>query len=267
MQFRKYHISGKDYIYCPDRNIFENLTENRITGICDRLRGVGADGIFTFHQNSPKTSIIKGFSQNGECMRNFSSASICALFELFLTTGVAEHIFLSQCGDKFAVKTDISASVPVFFCELTCPPPDGIFSLESRKTEIGNRILTVTPVSLHGIYAVHFTECRGNLDIGYLGQHISRHSLFRKAGNLILAERTDKNSLNISFYENGTGRPRPDISAFAATALAACRSGSLNFGDEISVSCNENTVFVTCETEEQITIRCSCEMVFDGNIA
>ena len=267
MQFRKYHISGKDYIYCHDKNAFENLTKNRITGICDRHRGAGADGIFTFYQNSPKTSIIKGFSSNGECMRNSSSASICALFELFLTTGVTEHIFSSPNGDKFAAKTDISASEPVFLCKLTYPAADGIFSLENRRTEIGNRILTVTPVSLHGIYAVHFTECRDKLDIGYLGQHISRNSLFRKEGNLILAEFTDKSSLNISFYENGTGCPRPEISAFAATALAACRNGSFSFGEEIAVSCNSNTVFVTCETEEEISISCSCEMVFDGNMA
>lgn len=267
MHFTKYHISGKDYIYCPEKNDFEKLTKNTITGICNRHSGVGADGIFTFYQNSSKTSIIKGFNQSGECMRNYSSAAICALFELFLTAGVTEHTFLSENGSKFAVKTDNSASPPAFFCKLTSALSDGIFGTKAEKTEIGNRILTVTPVNLHGIYAVHFTECSSKLDISYLGQHISKHSLFKKSGNLILAEKTDKNSLNISFYENGTGCPRPEISAFAATALAACRNKSLNYGEEADVSCNGNAVFITCETQDTVTIRCTCKRAFEGEIA
>ncbi len=266
MHFVKYHISGKDYIYCPDKNAFEKLTENSIKKICHRHKGVGADGIFTFYQNSPKTSIIRGFGQNGECMQNFSSASVCALFELFLTADVTEHTFLSENGCKFAVKTGISDSQPVFFCSLTSASADGIFGTPSRKTEIGNRILSVTPVDLHGIYTVHFTECRDKLDIDYLGQHISKHSLFRKAGNLILAEYTDKDALEISFYENTTGCPRPEISAFAATALAACRNKSLNYGDRVKISCNGSTAFVTCEADNHITAECTCQKVFEGEI-
>ncbi len=266
MDFTKYHIAGKDYIYCPDKSDFGNLTESSILSICDRFRGVGANGIFSFYQNSLKTSIIKGFSENGECMRNFSSASICTLFELFSTAGITEHTFLSENGQKFTVQTDISAENNLFSCTIEAHTADGIFKKTNRKTEIGNRILTITPVRLHSIYTVHITDCREKLNLGYLGQHISKNSLFRKEANLILAENTDVNSFEFSFYENKTGCSRPELSAFAAVGLAACRNAICNYGDEISVTCNGNTVKVTCHNPESVTIKCTCERVFEGII-
>ncbi|MBQ6898142.1 MAG: hypothetical protein IJN70_04115 [Clostridia bacterium] len=266
MKFTKYHIAGKDYIYCPDKTDFGNLTADCILSICDRFRGAGADGIFTFHQTSSKTSLIKGFKQNGECMRNFSSASFCALFELFLTEGITEHTFTSENGQFFTVKTDISEENPVFSCTLDDIHTDGIFGTSDRKTEIGNRILTITPVSIHGIYAVHFTDCRDKLNKNYLGQHISKNSLFGKEASLILTEKTDVNSFDISFYENKTGCPRPGLSAFAAVGLAACRNGIGKYNEEISVSYNDNTVKIICNSADSVTIKCPCERVFEGKI-
>lgn len=264
MNFIKYHIAGKDYIYCADKTAFPNLTDKDILSICDRHKGVGADGIFTFCETSAKTSLIKGFSDNGDIMRNFSSASICAIFELFSSTGITKHTFLSANGQKFTVKTDISEEAPVFSCTLETHTSDGIFGEINRKTEIGNRILTITPVSLQSIHAVHFTECREKLNIEYLGRHISKNSLFRKEANLILAQHSGNNSFNISFYENKTGCPRPVISAFGGTALAACRNGLCDYGDEITVTCSKNTVNIICHSPETVTVKCTCEKVFEG---
>ncbi len=266
MDFTKYHIAGKDYIYCADKTAFSNLQKTDIITLCDRYQGVGSDGIFTFYQKSPKTSLIKGFVQNGECMRNFSSASICTFFELFSSTGIDEHTFSSNNGQKITAKTDISAENNLFSCTIEEHTADGIFREINRKTEIGNRILTITPVRIHGIYAVHFTCCSEKLNLCYLGQHISRNSLFRKEANLILAEPAGVNSFDFSFYENNTGCPRPEISAFAAVGLAACRNDICNYGNEISVSCKGNTVNVTCNSPESVTIKCTCEKVFEGRI-
>ncbi len=266
MDFTKYHISGRDYIFIPDGNDFGRLSEADIIRLCDRQKGVGADGIFTFHQNNPKTGHLRGFCKNGNIMRDFSSVSICAVFEAFLTANIAEYSFLSENGHKITVNTAFSEKNPIFFCTIDIPPADGIFKETGRKTEIGNRILTITPVDIAGIYAVHFTECRDKLNIHYLGQHISSNSLFRKEANLILAQKNGEHSFEISFYENSTGCSRPDLSAFAGTALAACKNGVCNFKDAISVSCNNNTLEVICHSPESITVKCTCEKVFTGRI-
>ena len=83
---------------------------------------------------------------------------------------------------------------------------------------------------------------------------------------MILAKATGRNSLDISYYENNTGCPRPEVSAFAAAALAACRNGISNYGEYISVTCNGNTIAVICHSPDTVTIKCSCERVFEGKI-
>ena len=264
MDFIKYHIAGKDYIYCPDKNCFDKLTKKDISSVCKRHTGIGADGIFTFYQNSLKTGIIKGFLENGENMHDLSSVSICASFELFLTAGITDLTFICENHTNFTTKTDFAAGTNEFFCTLKAHPSEGIFSQINRKTEIGTRILTITPVSLHGIYTVHFTDCKEKLNIRYLGEHISGNSLFSKKASLILSEKIRTNAFDISFYENKTGCPRPTLSAFGATALAACRSGICNYGETISVSADGNTVYVTCNSPEAVTIKCTCEKVFKG---
>lgn len=267
MEFTKYNISGKDYIFTKDKSAFEKLTKTDITTLCNRQKGIGADGIFTFYQNDTKMPAFKGFTENGEIMHDFSSASICAVFEEFCKASITKISFLPENGRNFSVKTEFSADSPEFFCELERDsPPAEIFQAVHRKTEIGNRILTITPVSLHSIYAVHFTECREKLDIKYLGEHISCNSLFKKKASLILTEQKGSDSFDISYYENMTGCPRPRISAYGAVALAACRNGYCNYEDEITVSCNSNNVFVICHSPENITIRCTCKKVFTGNI-
>ena len=266
MNFTKYHIAGKDYIYCSEKNNFDNLTEAAVKAICDRHKGIGTDGIFTFDNICPKTSNIRGFNQIGKCMRDFSSASICTFFETVLSSDITERTFLSANGQKTFVKTDFSANSHAFSCTLQTCTEGGIFSAVGRKTEIGNRILTLTPVYLHSIYTVHFTDCKERLNSDYLGQHISENSLFGKEASLILAEYSGKNSFNIDFYENSTGCPRPEISAFGATALAACRNDICKYGETISVSCNDSTVSIICSNAESVTIKCTCEKVFEGKI-
>lgn len=266
MNFSKYHIAAKDYIFTEDSELLFNTDKADIIRLCDRQKGIGADGIFTTHKNNVKTSFLRGFNQNGQHMRDFSSASICAFFELFSTTTTDSYTFLSENGTKNTVKMSKQSNPTQFIFSFENIPTEGIFNQINRKTEIGNRILTITPVILQSIYTVHFSDCRDKLNLEYLGCNISKNSLFRKSANLILAQPIATNSFDINFYENKTGCHRPVLSAYAATALSACKNGICKFGDEISVFCDNNKVKVICHDTKNVTVECSCEKVFSGNI-
>lgn len=264
MNFTKYHIAGKDYLFFADITSFNNLSETDIKALCDRHKGVGADGIFTFQQNCHKNSNISGFLQNGEIMRDFFSASVCAFFALFSDTPTATHTFLTPKGENLTVKSIVSGEKHRFLLILKTTSPSQIFKEALRKTEIGNRILTITPVYLHGANAVHFSPCKEKLDIAYLGKHLSSNSLFGKQVNTILAQQTEDNTFDIDFYENRTGCPRPTIAAYSAAALAACKTGLSEYGQKIRVTYNENSVTVICPSETEIMAECEAAEIFQG---
>lgn len=265
MNFIKYSTAGKDYIYLTDEKANRNISELDIKTLCDRHNGIGADGIFAVYQKSPKNGIITGFAQNGELLHDHSSASICAAFALNSTKSFKEQEFTYQNRDIFTVISDFYTSSPLITADLKKAADNAFSDYISRRTELGNRILTLTAIDLHSLYAVHFTENKASLDIGYLGQKLSSNSQFNKKAGLILAQKTDKNTFEIDYYENKSGNPRPVISAFAATALAACRTENAVYGEEIKVSCNNSQVFIYCKEDGSAVTQCTAKRIFSGS--
>lgn len=264
MKFTKCFSAGKDYIFLREDNAFDEIKKYDIKLLCDRYRGMGADGIFAIKQNSSKNSQITGFLHNGEIMRDFSTASVCAYFALFSRVFADEHTFSCPNGENLTVKGGDTEKNHLIIQSQLSTPEKGIFNEISRKTEIGNRILTITPIAHHGIHAVHFSECKEKLDIDYIGRHLSYNSLFMKLANTLLAQRTGENTFEIDFYENKTGSPRPTIAACEACAIAACKTGLSRYGEKIKITCNENAVTVICPTETEITAECEATEIFKG---
>ena len=143
---------------------------------------------------------------------------------------------------------------------------DTLYKEVKRKTEIGNRILSVTPVSIFSSYGIHFSDNRKLLNLEYLGKHFSANSIFHKSANLILAEKTDANTFCIDFYENKTGCSRCSISAFASVGLAACRDGLCEYNKEITVITENASVRVTCLSHNTVKAESTVIRVCDGTL-
>ncbi|MBR3766974.1 MAG: hypothetical protein IKL10_01875 [Clostridia bacterium] len=266
MKFNKFFCAGKDYIFLSEENSFSEIEKLDIRLLCDRQRGIGADGIFALKQNNSKNSQIRGFLQNGEIMRDYSTASICAAFAINSNESFGECVFSCENNEFFTLFSDSGGKNPLVSCDLGKGNFDIRHPAIMRKTEIGNRILTLTALELHGIHTVHFSENKDNLDTEYFGSRISVNSLFGKKADFIIAQRFSKNSFDINYYENKTGNPRPTVSAFAATALAACKTGKANYNEEMRVTCNNNTVYVFCREDNSVVIQCTATRIFEGEI-
>ncbi len=265
MNFTKYLIAGKDYVYIDYADKEKEGLLRQAVGLCDRVKGTGADGFFTFQQNNHKNGQISGLLQNGQIMRDFSSASICACFDAFSKTDAAGSAFSFKNAGISEVICDFAEDMTLIYCRFS--PSERSFPADTvnRRTEIGNRILTVTPIYISGIHGVHFTECINQLDINYLGSHFSRNSLFQRQADFILAQKTDSCTYEIAFYENGTGCPRPALSSFISTALAAINTGRQKFNERISIICGGSFVSVICRNENTFEISCEVRKILEGN--
>ena len=248
MKFSKFFAAGKDYIQLSDSSSCDTIT---IKNICNRFSGAGADGIFIIHKNSAASVGLSVYDKNGQIMQDHSTAAVCACYDLFTKGSNSEISIYNEKYNKTYINsfhTDNGiASATLYAREST-----ELFSEIKRKTEMGNRILTITPVFLHSIYGVHFTDNRKLLNIKYLGEHFSRNSLFRKSGNLILAEKTDDNTFCFDFYENKSGCTRGNLSAFGAVALAACKEGLCDYNTKLKIISDNSAVYVTCTSENTV---------------
>lgn len=263
MKFIKLLVAGKDYIYIPDQKSFCGLSGKEIIRLCNRQKGIGADGIITFIKTSSKTVQIKGFHQNGKDMLDISSASLCTVFDDIFKNNTIECSRNSKKNEKITLLQDKNDFDGLFSCDMG---PSAACTYREKKTEAGNRIITLTAQKLHGIHTVHFSECADLLDINYFGKNISENSLFHKKADFTIAEKTGKNTFRLIHYENSTASPFPTLAVFASAALSAVITGRANYNEEIKLMCNTDTVYAFCKKNGSAVLQCKAEKIFEGYI-
>lgn len=266
MHFYKMSACGQDYIFIDNEKDFKGLTKETVKLLCDRVCGIGATGIFTICENGAKNTQISAFDENGEIIRDFSTASICAALGIKITKGAAAaeiscrneryFTYISRVDrEKYLVSCDIGN------CRLLLN--DGKIQ---RKTELGNRILTLTPISTTADYAVHFSGCVNSLNRKYLSEKTSALSLFGGKTSLLLCEEQEKNSIEmLPMYEYGKD-VSPYAGAYAAAGVAACVNGKCDFKEEIYVSCKDYGGFVIVEDDLCVTLHFNASIAYEGNI-
>ncbi len=263
MKFLKILVAGKDYIYIPDYEDFDTLSKEEKIRLCNRQQGIGADGIITFIKTSPKTAQIKGFLQNGKHMPDISSASLSAIFGNVFKNNTIECLKNSKNKEKITLLQDKNSFYDLISCDMG---PSAPCTYCNKKTELGNRILTLTALKYHGTHTVHFSECAHLLDINYFGEKISANSLFHKQADFTIAEKTDDSTFRLIHSENSTGSPFPTLAVFGTVALAAAMTGRANYNEEIKLLCNTDTVYAFCKEDGSAVLQCKAQKIFGGYI-
>jgi diaminopimelate epimerase len=139
-KFWKMTGSGNDFVFFDARDEPPGILEgaDAIGAICDRRRGVGADGIVFFEADSEHTYSIRYFNRDGSLAEFCGNASLCSV-RLAAELGVVEK------GESFAFLTSsgvISGRLGDDGPEVGMPPvadanPTFEANLESGESRIG----------------------------------------------------------------------------------------------------------------------------------
>ncbi len=266
MHFIKLFAAGHAYIFVDSESAVSELDSEAIKNICDRVCGAGASGIFAVCQNENKKAQIRAFSENGEIMRDSSTTAICAGLGLKITKCVTACEFKCEKSSYFTYSGDTENNKYPVSCNIgKCSLLLNDSGVE-RRTELGNRILTLTAVRSTADYAVHFSECMHSLNREYLSEKTSALSLFGGNTSLILCEENRNGGFDmLPLYENGKNVV-PPIGGFAAVGVAACLSKRNEFRQEILVDCNGYGVYVIVDKDLSVTVHLDAGVAFEGNI-
>lgn len=264
MHFYKLSALGQDYIFADDEEAFFKLSREDVKLLCDRAAGVGATGIFCVYQKEAENTEIRAFYQNGDNMREMSTASICGILGLKITKGEdACEIF----SEKSRFSGCLSASDEKFSL-VSCDTGKGSVSLFKdmceRKTHLGNRILTLTPVSTPDSYAVHFSGDAKSINLKYLAEKTRELTLFGKGTSLIVAEEKERNTFSLCRMLEENEYIIPFAGGFSAVAFAACKTGRSRFGDEITLYCEDYKAYAVVKEDSSVTLHTQAHMAYEG---
>lgn len=262
MHFYKLSALGQDYMFFDGSVAEEGLGKRDIKAICDRTLGAGAMGIFVINQKEPENAQIRGFCENGENMRETSTALICACLGANIATdgkiaeikggnkGISARLFPSE--DEFqTVICDIKATD----CDFT-----------ERKTELGNRILTLTHIRTTGDYLIHFTGCMDLLNFTYMSQKAAALSSYGQSPSLLLVEKVNRNHFRVSRMLHNDRYIVPFAGGFAAAAVYLCNSHRCGFSDEIKIECGDFSAYAVCKEDNSVMLYAKAGIIYEGNI-
>jgi diaminopimelate epimerase len=266
LQFSKMNGAGNDFILVDNRDERIHIEPKQIARLCDRHRGVGADGLFLlvpcpsgradwawqFHNRDGGTAEMCG--NGARCFARFIQR----------LTGVKDQVTF-QTGAGVIRARFLGNQVEV---NLTTPKDLRL----AEKLNLSSGTETVHSVNTGVPHAVIFVQDADQAMVASLGAEVRRHAHFAPKGtNVNFVQRLGPDAIRVRTYERGVeGETLACGTGVTAAALIAARLNQFQSpvkvrvqgGDTLEVSFREaNGEF--CD----VRLTGPAEFVFDGRIS
>lgn len=198
LSFTKMNGAGNDFVLLDNRSRAISLSREQIARLCDRHRGVGADGLLLAEPAStPGAQLRMRYynSDGGEAEMCGNGARCFARF--------AQR--LGACRDRLAFDTAAGLVGATFEGERV-----RVAMSEPRDLRLGEKLaLSCGETEVHFVntgvpHAVVLVEDVEKVDVAGLGREIRRHARFAPAGtNANFVQRFPDGAIRVRTYERG----------------------------------------------------------------
>ncbi len=256
----KLYAAGEDYLVLgegvpPDKQ--------QLVTLCDRRRGVGADGCLSFADRSEAFVV---HTKEGVATEVSASAVACAAKFLYdrgivnttefcLPHGAAApRVRIESCGGSaWAVTRDLG--FPVLDSTIMPSPVSGL--CRAKPMLFGETEVPVTLLAMGRTYAIlHLTE----------HMELSLSSLYATLPSEVVCvglTRAARDLLSLTVYDEP---PRDELSLAAVAATAAAITGDALFSSDIRVACPRATYHVTVTPSLHTYVTTEVEEVYSASI-
>jgi diaminopimelate epimerase len=274
MEFSKYEATGNDFVMIDGLSGAPELSGDLISKLCDRRRGIGADGVIVMLPSAVSDFRMRIFNADG------SEAEMCgngirALFLFAMDRGVLdsrEIMVETRAGEKSVKFSGVCGGETVFTVDMGRPayrfadiPMDGPPDAEAIKVEIplDEQVIEATCVSMGNPHCVVFVENAAEYPVRKIGPQVESHVLFPKKTNVEFVEVRDMERLIARVWERGVG----ETLACGTGACASLVASKLNqkCGDRATVIVPGGPMEVRWE-EGPVSLTGPARHVFDGAI-
>jgi diaminopimelate epimerase len=218
-EFAKYHALGNDYLVADPEF---RPTVARVRALCDRNRGVGADGVLAFAAPQRAPFRLRIFNPDGseaETSGNGLRIFARALHDLGYTRQRAFGIETAG-GTRNATLSLRAGRVRAVEIEM------GRASVGATRTlRIDGQLLDVIPVSIGNPHCVVFVDAIDDSALLRLGPALETHPRFPERSNVQLAHVSTRRRIELRIWERGVGATLASGSSSCAAAAAAFARG------------------------------------------
>jgi diaminopimelate epimerase len=252
LRFHKYQGLGNDFIIVDSRKSNVMLTADAAKRLCDRRRGIGADGVITLL--APR--IMHVYNSDGSVPEMCGNGLRCVVhllggngtLQIETGAGIREGVIV---GPDSVRVTLAKASVIVEPFTVTVDEPK-----EAIGVSMGNPHLILRPF-------------QRNQDLFALakrfGPSLERHPKFPERTNVELASIVDTKTIRLVVYERGAGITDACGTGAGACAYAMRKWGLVESTGPIRVELPGGPLEVEIDDQDRVAITGEAKRVFTGS--
>jgi diaminopimelate epimerase len=278
MRFAKYHGTGNDFVMVEDLDDALHLSPDMIAAMCDRHRGVGADGLIRIVRGDVADFFMDYYNADGEVAEMCGNGIRCLAKYVYDRgiTSAGEIDVQTRAGVKHLVLEASEGSVDTVTVDMGAPaferkaiPMTGnpTTTFIGQRLEVDRRTFTATAVSMGNPHCVLFldpAEDLAGLDVPALGSVVERREdIFPTRTNVEFAQVADGRIL-IRVWERGSGETMA-CGTGACAALVACALAGVT-GRESEVEFPGGLLRVAWRADDHVLLTGGATFVFEGQL-
>ena len=234
LDFAKLHGTANDFVFVDARRGFPGDPALAARRLCDRHRGIGADGLILVRPSDNadlKMEILTADGSRAEMcgngIRGFAKfvidrGLVCAdPLRVETDSGVKTISYATEHGRVSRVTVDMGA--PVWSGRDIPVDADG--DVVDRPLVVDGTTYRVTCVSMGNPHCVVFLDEIHGLDLPRLGPRFERHPFFPRGVNTEFVRVLDRRHLDMRVWERGAAETMACGTGACAAAVAAARTG------------------------------------------
>lgn len=272
--FFRGHGLGNDYLVFPFGDGWA-ASRAAVRAVCDRWRGVGADGIVLHSPPEERPWRLRMFNPDGsEFERSGNGLRVFAAYAASRGWVGSEGFAVKVGGDRVRMRVEERLGgglydVSVEMGRASLDPADAGLApgWEGRPLAdpAGGR-LDCTLVSVGNPHCVVFTGDLSETALSRLGPFLTAHEAFPAGVNVQLARPVSRGCIEIAIWERGVGRTRASGTSSCAAAVAAAGRGVVDHGD-VEVRMEGGTLRVSVSPELEVVLRGPVQEVASGRLS
>jgi len=241
LRFWKYHGLGNDFVILEDLSGALRLSSEEVRVICNRRRGVGADGVLILRKRDD-TYFMQTLNSDGSEAEMCGNGIRCAGKHLFDTGRVGKRFEIDTLAGRIKLEHvsgngetsmfRVGMGRPVFEREKI--PMLGRGRCIDEEITIEGRKFKVTALSLGNPHAVVFEGMDMN-EVEHWGALIESHSCFPRRTNVDFTRVVNENEIEVCVYERGCGVTQACGTGACASVVAGTLRGVLSMGKPVVV--------------------------------
>lgn len=254
--FAKVEAHGNDFLIVSDQYATRDSSK-LARAMCDRLRGVGADGLILYRGENDRFAMTlfnsdgssAEISGNGlRCLGAYLVHAGVALgpdLDVETGAGLLRLSALGHEGMSFRFRADMG------------PPREIAVGVE---LEAGETAVRATTLSMGNPHCVVFTDCARLRELGPI---LESHAHFPDRTNVEIVEIEDRHTIRMEIWERGAGETASSGTGSSASAVASIVNAHV--ASPVEVHCPGGTLVVEWSEGESVFLTGDAVVVAEGH--